>query len=256
MERDSNRGPDSIAGKDGGTENFVYEVGTNKNITPFPVKARGEPLQGLVGWWTFDEGNGTTAYDSSGFGNNGTLTNFNWTATSGWTTGKIGKALSFDGVDDYVGIPHSNSLDLVNAFTVSVWVKYNTLSQAEVILWKGTGYDPTYGLGTIAAENGFRYWWTKSGVRYSSNLIPIQAGIWNYIVFTYDGSIMKCYLNGVDRNVNNSVSAPLDSFAQSLLIGKRLISEYVPFNGLIDEVRIYNRALSADEIKVLYDATK
>jgi competence protein ComGC len=73
MERDTNKGPDSIAGKDGGTENFVYEVGTNKNITPFPVKARGEPLQGLVGWWTFDEGNGTTAYDYSGNNNNGTI---------------------------------------------------------------------------------------------------------------------------------------------------------------------------------------
>jgi len=209
-----------------------------------------EPVyEGLVGWWRFDEGEGNIAKDSSGNANDGTI----YGAT--WVDGKYGKALSFDGIDDYVAVPHSSSLDLVNAFTVSVWVKYNDLSQPQVILWKGTGYNPTYGLGTLFEGNGFRYWLTKNGGRYGAALIPIKAGVWNHVVYTYDGSTLKCYLNSVDTNVNTAVSAPLTSYAQSLLIGKRLVEAYCPFNGIIDEVRIYNRALSQTEINELYQKT-
>ena len=71
-----------------------------------------------AGHWKLDEGSGTTAYDSSGNGNHGTLTN-----GPSWTSGKIGGAVSFDGADDYVQVPDSNTLDLANALTLAMWIK-------------------------------------------------------------------------------------------------------------------------------------
>ena len=80
------------AAKDGGVDLAEYEIGTNLSLAPF--------THGLVGYWKFDEGSGTTASDSSGYGNTGTLST--GASAPGWTTGKVGGALSFDGVDDYV----------------------------------------------------------------------------------------------------------------------------------------------------------
>jgi hypothetical protein len=126
LEADSNKGPDAIGGKDGGDHNFVYEAGTNKKLTPSSVQARAEPdslKQGLVLWLTFDEGTGTTTKDLSGNGNNGTLVN-----GPTWTTGKIGGALSFDGVDDWVRPPAFSFLGQSDSsFTVIAWVKPNII---------------------------------------------------------------------------------------------------------------------------------
>lgn len=107
------------AAKDGGVDPAMYEVGTNLKLSPF--------VRGLVGYWSFDEGQGTTAYDASGFGNNGTLTN-----GPTWVDGKVGKALSFDGVDDYVSISISSVLN-VQKLTVLVWSKPSTNVQILVV---------------------------------------------------------------------------------------------------------------------------
>ncbi|MEM0478358.1 MAG: LamG domain-containing protein [Candidatus Caldarchaeum sp.] len=161
--------------------------------------------------------------------------------------------LSFDGVDDIVTVLDSPSLDLQNAFTVALWVYPSTMPQAGVMLWKGEGDNPQYGLGTISSESGFRYWWTKGGTRYNSPLISVAAGAWSHIAYTYNGAVMKCYVNGADTGVDNNVSAPLDSFlTHDLLIGKRLVVAYAPFSGRIDGVRVYNRALNYNEVRILY----
>ena len=81
------------------------------------VKVSDALLNGLVGWWKFDEGSGTVAYDSSGNGNNGNLTN-----GPTWTTGKIGGALSFDGENDYVDVPSIQSVN-GGGVTFAVWIK-------------------------------------------------------------------------------------------------------------------------------------
>ena len=102
---------------------------------------------GPVGYWTFDEGAGNTAYDVSGNNNNGTLTNFNFDTTSGWTTGKVAGALKFDGVNDYVSVANSASLGVAstNKITISAWVKWTgtTTNDFGRIIDKegsGTGY--------------------------------------------------------------------------------------------------------------------
>jgi len=88
----------------------------------------------LVGLWHFDEGSGTTATDSSESGNTGTLIN-----GPVWTTGKVGGALSFDGTDDYVSVPDSDSLDITNQLTIDLWVKpQNTIEELSGTCPKGS----------------------------------------------------------------------------------------------------------------------
>jgi hypothetical protein len=100
MLEDTQRTPNSK--NDGDNFPHLYStVNSNKNLI--------NQAQGLVGYWSFDEGSGNIARDYSGNGNNGTLYNFNFTATSGWVDGKVGKALSFDGVDDYVNVGNPSS---------------------------------------------------------------------------------------------------------------------------------------------------
>jgi hypothetical protein len=92
--------------------------------------------QALAGWWTFDgkETNATTSTDKSGNSNNATLTN-----GPVKTIGAIGQALSFDGVDDFLSVPHSDSLNVTSAVTLSAWVKPNSISGTPVLMSKGTG---------------------------------------------------------------------------------------------------------------------
>src|SRR5450759_5412343 len=102
----------------------MIEVGTNLSLSPF--------THGLVGYWKFDEGTGTNATDSSGMGNNGTLTN-----GPTWTTGKVGGALSFDGTDDYVNVPDNPSLDMSGNLTIEFWHKWNVFKDYGASVGKG-----------------------------------------------------------------------------------------------------------------------
>ena len=118
--------PKNIASKnDNDNYPHLYSVGTNKRLI--------DQAQGLVLYLPFDEGTGTIAYDLSGYGNNGTLysstTICSNPPTSGcptWTDGKVGKALSFDGVDDNLIIPHSTTLNVTSTITIMAWIKPKT----------------------------------------------------------------------------------------------------------------------------------
>ena len=81
--------------------------------------------RGLVGYWSFDEGSGQNVYDAAGYGNDGTLASSTDSSDEDptWETGKVGGALEFDGVDDYVKIPDSSSLDIAEVITIEVWIK-------------------------------------------------------------------------------------------------------------------------------------
>src|SRR3990167_10785875 len=98
-------------------------------ILPVSQANAAAPTNGLIGYWAFEEQSGTTAGDSSGNGNTGTLTN-----GPTWTTGKVGSgALSFDGVNDGVNLGTPNSLNITGAVTVSAWINYRTASLHEAI---------------------------------------------------------------------------------------------------------------------------
>lgn len=199
---------------------------------------------GLVAAYSFDEGAGNSVGDSSGNGNTGTVNGPTWTA------GKYGSALSFDGVDDYVRIPDSASLHLVN-FTLSFW--FNVSS------W------PTYNPRLIAKKNNWGTMdWELLHVAWSNSLEMIvgemngadvlanlryspAAGAWHHIAITKNGTIYALFSDGVSKGTDTSAINWTDS--DSIFIGKDGSASGYEFPGFIDELRIYNRALNQSEIQ-------
>jgi prepilin-type N-terminal cleavage/methylation domain-containing protein len=221
----------------------LFSAGTNKRLI--------DQAQGLVGYWSFDEGSGTIAKDYSGNGNNGTLVN-----GPTWTTGKVGGALSFDGVNDYVNVPYNSVLDIVKNFTIEVWIypKEQTFNhQTAVEKWQ------TYLLMHLhAGATTFQHYIFAGGAWHyvrASQPWSYYIGKWGHYVFTYDGTTLKSYVNGVLDNQTTYIGQ-LTSNTNPVTIGKGAETAASFFNGLIDEVRIYNRALSDAEIQALYNATK
>ncbi len=254
LESDANKGKDKAGGKDGGDHNFVYELGTNKKLTLSSVQARAESeslKQGLVGWWTFDEGSGTIANDLSGNGNNGTLYN-----GPQWVDGKVGKALSFDGVDDWVEVLHSGSLAMNRAISICAWVV--PYPSQTMIRKNYNDYLFEWGLGNSNNPGTTPQWFllTSAGNSYIYGNSPLTEGKWYFVCGVYDSDkqIQEIYVNGsVYPSSGTKVWGIINNLASYLRIGNW--SNEI-FKGTIDEVRIYNRALSADEIKTLYEATR
>ncbi|MCW3136373.1 MAG: carboxypeptidase regulatory-like domain-containing protein [Canidatus Methanoxibalbensis ujae] len=211
----------------------------------------------LVAYYKLDEGSGTTAYDSSENGNDGTIY-----GGATWVDGKIGKALSFDGSNDYVDLPDNiitaPSLRS-NGSTLIAWVK------VEPSLTGRKGI-----VGTAACTSG----WSVFGLDYYNGKARLETydsgadhyqrvesttnindGKWHHIAGTYDPSDkkMRIYVDGVLEGTSSEISrAGWSTGSNYNYIGKNPISGDYFFNGTIDEVKIYNRALSAEEILADY----
>jgi len=206
---------------------YLFSAGTDKRLI--------DQAQGLVGYWTFDEGSGTTAYDYSGNNNNGTLIN-----GPTWTTGKVGGALSFDGVDDYVNIGKSS---VGPPCSVEAWIYKRSNTSFKVLL-----DDAKYSIRVEQYNSTYKLGFTKYGVAdYVFNYI-LPLNTWQHVVWVFESTGAKLYVNGtfVDSNPN-TISCPMNIMGYS---------RSSPLNSIIDEVRIYNRALSDAEISALYNATK
>ncbi|MDP2765910.1 MAG: LamG domain-containing protein, partial [Candidatus Methanoperedens sp.] len=222
---------------------------------------------GAVAYWKLDEGSGVTAYDSSGNGNTGNLINME---NSDWVGGKVGGALEFDGTDDHVLIPDSPSLDIANNITLEAWF----INQGV-----GAGFQSDLA-GMIVAKH-----WTHNTRSYDlridhntkkisfqlfepdnsehdldSNSLIIDNQ-WYYVVATYDKAtgMAKIYLNGQLDNSQNIGSFDIMQTAMPATIGCYLASADGSalrsfLNGIIDEVRIYNKALTQAEISNYYNS--
>lgn len=198
----------------------------------------GDPFtKGLVGYWKLDDGSGTTATDSSTNGNNGTLTN-----GPTWTTGQIGGAVQFDGSNDSIEISSVPALN--GTFTYSAWINLNSTPGGTVsIADKGSNLRNLEILG-----GGYLSFWTGFNAQTTTT---VSTSIWHHVVGLYDGTTTRLYVDGVLSN-SATGTASSDS-ANTLSIGGFGGARYFP--GKIDEVRIYSRALSADEISKLYNLT-
>ncbi len=200
----------------------------------------------LVGWWRFNEGTGTVAADSSSWGNNGTLKNMNAgidNGTSGWTTsGKFGNGMKFDGVSSYMV---ASSGPVNNTFTVSVW-GYDIEGDAsgQNLIYKANEFiartQPTI-LECYINSGG----WVADTKTKSSEL-----KVWNYYTCVYNGSAILAYVNGVSSGSPTTVGAIVGT-TNDIIIGLNYFANY--WNGTIDDVRIYNRALSPAEINASYN---
>ncbi len=220
---------------------------------------RGAP----VGWWKFDENQGTTANDSSGNGNTGTIT------APTWTAGKINTALSFDHSTTYVGnIPNANfNFERTNQFSGCAWIyQNNTTDLSHEIFSKLTSSGGSLpGWEFASSQNGIPIFYLISNWS-GTNYINVQTAaillpnVWQHVCFTYDGSSnangVKIYLNGVSQPTiiaGNSLSASILT-AANFQIGKRDADLTQLFNGKIDDARIYNYALSAAQVlKIMND---
>jgi len=204
---------------------------------------------GPVAYWKFDEGNGTIAYDSSGNGNNGTIYGANW------TTGITGSALDFDGIDDYIEILDSASLNITEEITLCTWVKLDSIAVDPPVIiekWEFANSE-VYKLGIGDSGNDFE-------LRINHN--PLVGGnvsveIWNFVVGTYDGSNLKLYQNG-ELVGQSQFNETIYTSTNNVFIGAdRDISEFNQhLDGIIDEICVYNRAITEIEIKELYQKNK
>ncbi|MEX0676880.1 MAG: LamG-like jellyroll fold domain-containing protein [Pirellulales bacterium] len=197
---------------------------------------------GLVGAYSFNAGGGTAVADASGTGNNGTTANTTWS-----TAGRYGNALSFNGTSARVTIPDAASLDLTTGMTLEAWVRPSAVTNKwRDVIYKGN--DVYYLEAT--SSNGRKP--AGGGIIGSSNLeafgtTALAVNTWTHLAATYDGSNLRLFVNGAQ--VSSKVRAgSLQTSNNPLQIGgDSIFGQY--FAGLIDEVRIYNRALSASAIQ-------
>lgn len=201
-----------------------------------------EGTAGLVAAYGFDTGSGATVTDSSGT-NHGTIAGAVWTAS-----GKFGQALVFDGVDDVVTIPDAAALDLTTGMTMEAWV-YPTASQAgwKSILQKDPGAYFMYGHAEaplVPAVGGILVGGQVLAI-YGTSAMALNT--WTHLAATYNGTTLNFYVNGVLVS-SVAASGALDSTTGPLRLGAGATAGEV-FAGRIDEVRLYNRALTVTEIQ-------
>jgi RHS repeat-associated protein len=198
----------------------------------------------FVSYWDFNEGSGTTAADSVGT-NNGTISG----AT--WTSGKVDGALSFDGVNDYIQVPNVPDLN-PSHITIEMWVKFNTIPYSGQIALNKEGQYRLIAGDVDTSHLSIRYQTTttswSNGTLVGNTLLA--ADTWYHAAATYDGLKWRLYLNG-NFEGERSETGNLVSSGNSLYIGSCEPTGY-SFNGFLDEVAIYARALTQAEIQQHY----
>jgi len=209
---------------------------------------------GPVAYWKFDEGNGTTTYDSTNNGNDGQFLTADTSPT--WTTGKYGSALSFDGTNDYVNVVNNDDFDFgSNSFTAELWVKFNVVSNGQrfVSRWQNSGgtnrmfeFDYYTDLMVVYAQSG------ANQLYLARSWTPV-AGNWYHIVAKRDGNSWSLYSNGVQLGSPEIWAHTLNDANYRLLLGSYDGTAGLYFNGTMDDVRIYNYARSAEEIRLDYN---
>jgi len=233
-----------------------YQAGMAAHLGPSGKTCAQDPAscmnQGLVGYWDMEEAGGLTAFDKSGNGNNGTLTNGpTWTQGTPMTEGK--SALQFDGKDDYVNCGSSSSLNLTNAVTVAAWVKTNTTSGDRFIMTKWSGFS----LESFRswAPNGSFNIIVDGAQRVISFNTDHKDGKWHYLVASYDSAthVVNLYFDG--KLDNTSTLSGLSSYAIQTSDNPLNIGTWGGgyFKGSIDDARVYNRALSPEEVRYHYN---
>ena len=208
--------------------------------------------EGLVAHWPLDEVDGNVAVDASGNGHDGTLENGpEWTDDSRMGTG----ALSFDGVDDVVSI---GSFDVVDGsgITIAGWFMLETLGDDPRLISKATAGstgDHWYMLGVKSSENRLRLRLKTDGTTGDLKAGSIDVDVWIHAAATWDGSTMFLYQDGVEVGaLPKGGDLDVDPKVE-MAIGNqpRASGDSAPFNGIIDDVAIWNRALTAKEINEL-----
>ena len=198
---------------------------------------------GLVAAYSFNEASGVSTLDASGNNNTGTISN----ATRS-TAGKFGKALSFNGTSARVNVPDAASLDLTTGMTLEAWVRPSALTSWRTVILKEAAGGLAFSLyahTSASRPEGYVHVTTDMA---ASGTSPLTLNTWTHLAVSYDGATIRLYVNGVEVG-SQALTGPIATSTGALRIGGNAVwGEY--FQGLIDEVRVYNRALSAGEIQL------
>jgi hypothetical protein len=216
-----------------------------------PAVATGSVDAGLVGWWALDEGSGGTATDSSPSRITGALRN-----DPAWTSGKRRGALSFDGRTSYVEISKDPRLYFQGPFTVAAWVNVAVLPKSQFGMYVVADYADDGNHSSFALRvlptGAVQFFWqndlTLPPVATSTG--RVAPGTWAHVAGVWDGSMRTVYINGVPDGTNGDPQPRSDNRG-NVAIGRPGAVNILYFNGRIDEVRIYNRALSTTEVRSL-----
>lgn len=210
----------------------------------------------LIAYWNFNEGQGTQVLDSSGMGNIGTI----YGAT--WINGIAGKALGFDGVNDYINVANTSSQQITtNQLSISMWFNLqqdigNTQSR---LICKQQDWNRSWGLEFFGKDylgsagnqlafhdsNG-----TTDFICYTGKLI--ETGIWHHVGVVDNGGTIDLYLDGQIFYTTNQGRGIPSSIPAPIRIGRTNPTSTYFFNGFMDEIRLYDRALSGEEMEELY----
>jgi hypothetical protein len=221
-----------------------FFAGTVDDIRIFDRPLSNSEIRGFVTGpvmaLSMDESTGGIAFDSSGNGNNGTIYG------SSRVAGHLGSAIQFDSVSDYITLPASNSIvSDESGITVSLWAKADPVQASSpriTSLFRGaglTGFNIGINDGEWASYSGTSEGgtWLKSGIAIDS--------AWHHIIATNDGTTHRIYVDGIERN---SRAQSFSVGATAAVIGRVNADANLAFKGIVDEVRIYNRAISASEV--------
>jgi len=240
------------------------------NVSPYSNVASattGTIVSGLVAAYSFNEGAGTTASDASGTGNTGTIVNAVWT-----TRGKYGNSLLFNGKNALVTVKDAASLDLTTGMTLEAWVNPFAIPPAHCIppapcYWMDVIHKDSdrYYIEASSNRNGepeaggiFVRHWTSLlhfvlhfRARHGKNIVfgpsALPLNTWTHLALTYDSAMIRFYVNGVLVGSSPETFAITTSTKPLCIGGDPTQGQF--FNGIIDEVRVYNVALTAAQIQ-------
>jgi hypothetical protein len=211
---------------------------------------------GLQGYWKFDAtpaSNGSALTDASGNGRTGTLVTDD-DATNKAIIGQQQLALGLDGTVDHVMVPDSPGLDLSGDFTLSAWIHPNTLAVGyQALISKSSS--PTRPPSLWLLDDRVEIWFSPGGGQAMSTA-TLVTGAWQHVAATFEDGAdeIRIYIDGTLDSVTNGVTDTPDIGDQPLVFGQRGDSNFY-YNGGIDEVMVWNRALTALEIADIYGAT-
>jgi uncharacterized protein YjdB len=212
------------------------------------VTSSGNPTTGLVGHWKMDEGSGDVFIDHSGIGNNASILN---PAGISWVPGRIGQAARFSTVNWPLGtVPHNPTIDITQQITIAAWIKPNAVENKGILSkLSGNGYE------FRILSNGkleFRINRAASGTAYRliSNQSYVGNGAtWTHVAVSFDGTKSTIFINGVEDN--SATFAPVQIISNTADLSIGAIATGNRWNGDLDDVRLYGRALSPAEISEL-----
>lgn len=229
----------------------ISTAATQPGVNIIPASA--DLTSSLLGYWPLNEGSGTSAADTSGNGANGTLAGD--TAWQG--TGVYGAGLVFDGTGDYVNIPAT--MNLGTQLTITGWFKTDTITADQSIfgIFDGSNDPNYYGLGLnqnwcvpmcLVGQTDVSPSWTLFAIDSNTDIV---AGQWYFGAFSVNGNDLKIYVNGaLEKSITIGANA---GFSGTPEIGRSDTSwNWTYFDGALDDIRVYNRVLSDNDIKLLY----